>query len=610
MSALAGCCWLDSRPASVDDLRASTAAARHRARQPFRFRCAGPVSLAYAADSPDSCQPFHDPLTNTTVIVDGCIDNVDELLTTLGLARTGVPAVVLAAWQRWGRDAGARIFGDFVIVISDESARRVVCIRDPMGQRPLFYGAGPRAVVFGSEMQQVVRHREIPVAPNEAMIAEYLTDDPVTVGETLWRNVYRLPPAHVLEIAATGATTRRYWDFNPDARIEHARDGDYQEQFAHLLKEAVACRVDGVEGVGVFLSGGIDSSSIAGVAQTMLVEANRPALRAFSLAFPGKPCDETAFSRAVVDKWRLPSVWIDAEAPVRERVVNLSRRGLDVPPHPNSLMVDPLRERAAAAGVRMLLTGFGGDDFFTGSPGSRFALLREGRPIAWVRAMIGSALPERVRAHLRPAFGARPGMRPWIRPNFAARTALADRLRSRPELSFPTAEQQEIHRCATSLIQLLGDEMEDRAAHAAGIVQRHPFYDRRVAEFGLALPASQRSDGRDIKLVVRRALHDYLPSSVAARTTLNDKAEFSSSYVEALEAIGGRDIFRRLRSEESGWVDGRVISDMYEHMIQLYSQGSGAYIASAGSLWSVAALEIWLGAGSTGIANTPSAAAY
>ena len=122
------------------------------------------------------------------------------------------------------------------------------------------------------------------------MIAEYLTDDPVTVGETLWQNVYRLPPAHALEIAATGATTRRYWDFDPDARIEHARDADYEEHFAHLFKEAVACRLDGMEGVGVFLSGGIDSSSIAGLAQTMPVEANRPELFAPSRSrFPGGP---------------------------------------------------------------------------------------------------------------------------------------------------------------------------------------------------------------------------------------------------------------------------------------------------------------------------------
>ena len=164
-------------------------------------------------------------------------------------------------------------------------------------------------------------------------------------------------------------------------------------------------------------------------------------------------------------------------------------------------------------------------------------------------------------------------------------------------LPFPTREQQDCHRSARSLGQCLGDELEDRAAHAAGIAQRHPFYDRRVAEFGLALPASQRGDGRVIKIVVRGGLAAYLPPRVASRTSLADKAEFSSTSVAALEALGGREAFARLRSENEGWVDGPVIRQMYEDMIRLYTRGGDAYIALTEPLWAVAALELWLDAG-------------
>ena len=254
--------------------------------------------------------------------------------------------------------------------------------------------------------------------------------------------------------------------------------------------------------------------------------------------------------------------------------------------------------RAALAGVRVLLTGAGGDDFFTGDPSSPSDLLREGRVVAWGRAVVSPMLSARARGVLRPLFGAKGARQPWIRAAFAARIGLEERLRPREALPFPTREQQDSYRSATSLVQILGDEMEDRAAHSAGIAQRHPFYDRRVAEFGLALPAAQRSIGREIKVVIRRALADYLPPIVAARATLADKAEFSSTYVEALEALGGRQAFARLRSEEAGWVDGRVIRQMYEDMIQLYSRGDDAYIAFTGPLWAVAALELWLEAGS------------
>ena len=108
--------------------------------------------------------------------------------------------------------------------------------------------------------------------------------------------------------------------------------------------------------------------------------------------------------------------------------------------------------------------------------------------LAWGRAIVSPILPDRARHALRPLLGARPARRPWILPAFAARTALEDRLRARAAPAFPDARAAEIHRAANSLAQVLGDEMEDRAAHAAGVDQRHPFYDRRVAEFGLALP--------------------------------------------------------------------------------------------------------------------------
>ena len=154
-----------------------------------------------------------------------------------------------------------------------------------------------------------------------------------------------------------------------------------------------------------------------------------------------------------------------------------------------------------------------------------------------------------------------------------------------------------MYRIATSLVQVLGDEMEERAASAVGLTQRHPFYDRRVAEFGLALPPRQRFDGTHTKAVIRRALADVLPGEVAGR---RDKAEFSATYVDALASIDAAAIFSRLRSEEAGWVDGGVIRDMYRRMNQLYSRHDDAYIALVEPLWSVAALELWLaGVGGT-----------
>jgi asparagine synthase (glutamine-hydrolysing) len=592
VSALAGCYWFET-PARANDLRASTDCAAHRAGGPFRFWSSGSVALAFAdACSPASPSPFHDPVRHMTVVVDGRIDNLDEIATQLSERKDStIPSVVMSAFRHWGPDTGARLLGDFVLVVYDEAERKLTCIRDPMGQRPLFYGTGPRGVVFGSEAHQVVRHPEIRQDLNDAMIAEHLTDAPTTIHETLWRNVHRLPAAHALEITESGTRVSRYWDFDPEARVRHARAEEYDEEFRDLFMRAVQCRIRDARRTGVLLSGGIDSSSVAGVAHAILAGAGAPPIDTFSLTFPGRSCDETTYSDAVVHAWRLSATKIDAVSTSREAVLAEASRYLDLPAYPNGLIMDALRRRAKATGVDVLLSGCGGDDFFSGGVATPMSLLRRGHPVSAGRVLVSPWLSDRARRALKPIFGAPPAQRPWIRAEFARAVGLEDRLRPRPDPRFRDRERRELHGLATGLPQVLGDEVEDRAAHATGLDQRHPFYDRRVAQLGLALPSSERSHRGQIKVLVRRALRAYLPALVADR---NDKAEFSSTFVDALEALGGRRAFTDLESARAGWVDGDAVLRTYDEMIALYSRGSEAYIRKTGPLWAVAALEIWL----------------
>jgi asparagine synthase (glutamine-hydrolysing) len=590
VSALAGCYWFDQRPASIDDLLVPTRAAAHRARVPFHFWCGDSVALAYADERLADPQPFHDAHSRTTVIVDGRIDNLADLANELQLATKSASALVCAAYRRWGVDAGARLLGDWVVIVYDEAERRLWCLRDPMGQRPFFYGIGPHGIVFGSEAQQVVRHPAIPRDVNEGAVAEHLTNTPTTVAETLWKAVSRLPPSHALEIGSGVLRIRQFWDFDPGAQIVYARPHDYDDHFRHLFEATVACRVS-CDGVGVMLSGGLDSSAVAAMAQSVRLNGAKPALHAFTVAFPGHPCDESSYVDAVVEKWRLPLTRFDVALPSRAALEQEAARYLDLPFYPNSLVADPLRERAAGLGLQVILTGCGGDELFAGNPVYPVDLLREGRVIAGARALIRPLLSERARRLLKPVFGAR-GMRfPWIRPEFAERTGLADRRRPPTLPAFPSTEQQDLYEVMNSLLQVLGTELEDRAAQTRGLEARHPLYDRRMAEFGLGLPSSERWQGRQQKVLLRRALRDYLPPLVADR---QDKAEFSPTYVETLAAIGGRALFTDLRSHTTGWVDGRLVSEMYERMIALYSRGDDAYIALMGPLFTIAALEIWL----------------
>jgi asparagine synthase (glutamine-hydrolysing) len=596
VSAIAGCYWFDERPAVTDDLRVPTSAAAHRVRGAWRSWVSHAVALAYGPDLPNhernGPQPFHDPTLRATIILDGRIDNRSEITNALDLdPRSPACAIMLAAYRRWGIDAGARTIGDYVVVIYDEIDRRLVCLRDPMGQRPLFYGRGPQGIVIGSEMQQVVRHPAIAKDVNEGAIAEYLTYTPVTMAETLWRDVYRLPPAHALEIDGPDPRVRRFWDFDPEARVRHASEAEYDEELRALVATTTACRVRDDDQIGVLLSGGIDSSIVAGLAQARRDESRRSPVHAFSIAFPGLACDESPYVDAVVDKWKLPLTRANVTLPSRAQLDREVDRYLDLPIYPNSLATDPLRRTAEEIGVRVMLTGCGGDEFFAGDPHYPLDLVRDGRLIAGARALVRPFLSDRMRQVLKPMFGAKPMTYSWIRPEFAQRVALDDRKRVASLPAFPDDEQRELYAMVTSLLQVLGGEIDERAAQACGLEPAHPLFDRRVAEFGLALPVTERWRGRDQKVLLKRALGRFLPGAVAAR---NDKAEFSSTYVDSLELFGGEALFTNLRSSDAGWVNGAEIADMYRRMIDLYSRGDGAYIALMGPLFVVAGLEIWL----------------
>lgn len=613
MTAIAAAFGADGRPADVEVRRMLDAAA-HRGAQAAATWSSGPATLGHRASvARDGVPqaPFAASPGGNAIVFDGRLDNRDDLCRALAPASPlSDAALALAAYGKWSEEAPAYLLGDFAFAVWDAGKRRLVCARDVFGQRPLFYACGAGATAVASEPQQLLAHPDVRPVVNEGAIAEYLTCAPMSMEETIWAGVTRLPPAHAVIVSSAGVRRFRYWDFDLDARIEYAREEEYAEHFQALFRTAIACRTSGAASVGVFLSGGLDSSAIAGTAQVLARELGAAPVRAFSLRFPGKDLDETPYIEAVVQQWGLPSVRLDARSATRDEIKRDVARYQDLPTYPNGSVLDPLRRRAAPE-VDVLLTGYGGDDWFTGSPLHTADLLREGRVLAaarqyWhdialpgrgytraglLRTAIAPLLPRAARAVLRPLAGARRPSYDWIRPEFAARVGLSDRLRWPAPQACRTLVQASIHMLANSLQQVMGDELEDRAAAVAGLDQRHPFNDRRLAEFGFALPESQRWAGGETKVVMRRALDAVLPASVRRR---NDKAEFTSTLVDTIETLGGRAFLSRLRGAEAGWIDGPVIQRMYGEMVGLYRRGDEAYIRLADAVWSVAAVELWL----------------
>jgi asparagine synthase (glutamine-hydrolysing) len=569
MSAIAGCFWRDGRMAAQGDLRPSLDAIRHRTPFALPSTVCGPVALA--ASHVLSCGDYH-------IAFNGRLDNADDVRSRLGIERrTSDAGLALAACRSLGPNAGALLEGDFAFAVWDATAREVLCIRDGMGQRPVFYAILPHIVVIGSEPQQILSHCDVPREVNERAVAEYLSGLPLTVDQTLWTAVRRLAPGHALIATADGAQVTRVWDFDPGFEASCRSDGEYADRFRDLFTTAVRRRATARP--AVFLSGGIDSSAVAAMA-ARLTSASSARVRGFSVTFPGCACDESPFIESVTRFCGVESSVLPAVPAARESVYAEIDRYLDVPAYPNGSVMDPLRQRAAAVGASVVMTGYGGDEWFAGRPPPR------GRLRGAVRRLLPAGVRRTIR-HVR-GYAVTPPI-DWIAPGFARRTSLHDRQVQLTPM-FASAAQREIYSVVRSASQVIADELEERAASAAGIEQRHPFYDRSLAEFGLGLPETQRfAQGRS-KVVVRRALKDILPPDVAART---DKAEFSTTFVDALDALGGPACFEQLRIERIGWVDGCAVRRRYARMMELYRLGNESYIPWTNGLWEVAAVELW-----------------
>jgi asparagine synthase (glutamine-hydrolysing) len=573
------------------------------------------VALGRSAWGPDpnGPQPYVDRASGSVIALEGRIDNLDDLREALGQSRqpdAQPAAVVLAVYTRWTEAGVARIVGDFACVIWDAPAGRLFCARDGLGQRSLFYAVRPGCTVAASDPRQVLRHPDVPAGPNEGMLAEYLTGVPNTGYETVWAGVSRLPQGHALVVSDTGTRIARFWDFDPGLVLRYRRPEEYSEHLRELFARAVACRTQGETAVGVFLSGGIDSSAIAGMAASTRSAAG-PSVHALTIAYPGQPCDEGRFVDDTVRRWALPSERITYAPATRADFEWEVDRFHDLPSEPTGANFHPLRRRARDTGLRVALTGYGGDEWFTGSlfhtadmlrawnlvgavrqarhdaalPGRNFPYLGLGR------IAVGPLLPPRVRRVLGRLVGGGPPRFDWMPPAFAARVGLRDRLKPAPLPPAASRAQADLYCMANNVQRAFADEREHRSARAAGIDQRHPFYDRRLAEFGLSLPEAQRWYLGVTKVVVRRALADLLVDSVRNR---HDKAEFSSAYAGAIAAAGGRRAFERLRTADAGWVDGAVALRMHDDMIRLYSAGDGAYIRLADTLWTILGIELWL----------------
>ena len=521
------------------------------------------------ADRPER-MPRVEPGAGLALTASIRLDDRTGLCNALGIpggerAELSDGALLLRAYERWGGECPQHLLGDYAFAVWNARRRTLFLARDPVGTRPLLYSLSAGRIVFASDVGAVLAAPGVPDALDEPAVATLLGRPAQGLGEhTCYRAVRRLPPGHTLTIAGASAHLDRWWrpENAPAVRIEG--DDALAEAFLELYGRAVEDRLRGVRRVGVHLSGGLDSSSVTALAARVRRRAGDRPPAVFAWQPPPGNGPEAALEpaeheliEAVCAPYGLEPFYCPPDtAGLLDYLRRDGTRDLDI--HPNE---GPVQRAAAERGVRVLLSGWGGDEgiSFNGL-GYDMGLLRDGRfvalwrlmrersrrplaavlarvalPLVWpdagriVRERRDGQWPSRSRSFVHPGFGRR--VRPLRAPHLVCAGARNTQLR---------------------LIRNghLAERMDGWAASGArhGLEYAYPLLDRRLLEFALGLPAEQYRRGGASRCLMRRALRAILPAPVCRHVNKRDPVRYEA-FLRAVD--GSLPVVRRILAARS-----------------------------------------------------------
>ena len=379
MSGICGLVNFDDAPVERERLIAMTQPVSYRGPDGITYWQNTHAGFAYLAliVTPESVNE-QQPLVSSDIVLvaDSRIDNRDDLMRVLkasGQLRTDTPTdveLILAAYNHWDTACAEHLLGDFAFALWDNRNQRFFAARDPMGLRTLYYWHDRQRLAFATEVKQLLTVPYIPTRLYEPAVAIFLTGPFLPLDWSFYEGIKQLAPAHALLADASGVRSWRYWDASLTYRLRYKHENDYADHFCELFKDAVACRLRSIRPIGLSLSGGMDSGSIA-AAIGWLYKRNQVAqipFRAYCYAFEELlSSDERHISRGITSHYGLTQVDVPADHlwPLNE--YPLHGPGRDDPYiSPYQVLHDAFLATAQADGIGLMLSGYRGDEIVGG----------------------------------------------------------------------------------------------------------------------------------------------------------------------------------------------------------------------------------------------------
>ena len=536
--------------------------------------------------------------------------------------------VLLAAYKTWGQDCVKRFRGMFAFALWDNVEKTLFLARDRCGEKPLFYHRDAHRLSFASELKALVPLLETQPALDPAIVDMYLHYQYVPEPFTLLKDVHKLPAAHTLLLSADNwlAQPQRYWsveDISDTGRLPTSTP-DILASIRDSLEDAVTMTLRADVPVAVALSGGIDSGAIAALAQKHYPEP----MHAFCVGYPGRPpYDERHQARALAES--LGMIVHEVELPVQSFV--------EFFPELVHIMDEPIADPAAFGhysvpkaaadqGIKVLLSGIGGDEIFWGYSWVTQTVITNQMLTAKpaLKALVAWACAPGVQAFLDKATrypGFPSVVRRWagilfdlantqgpkeqlafyraapdFRDAFQLKTSLYGAAMQHLDANNPFRPtdigQRHYEKIPAAVIRMLFDtwlasnclSLGDRVSMGVGVESRLPFLDVRLIEHVMAIRASHPDHHLGQKAWLRAALKGVLPDEVLARPKAGFQPPVQAWLSGVVTAHG--EVLREGQLVRDGIIDPRKIDDILN---KLPTQGwPGLFFA-----YKLVLLEMW-----------------
>jgi asparagine synthase (glutamine-hydrolysing) len=569
-------------------------------------------------------QPLYNETGDVGVVFNGEIYNFRELRRELEARahrfRTHSDGEVIAhLYEEKGADCFEALNGMFAIALWDERKQRLLLGRDRAGEKPLYYWQGNGTLAFSSEIKSLIEHPEVPRRPDFEACTSYFLHGYVPAPRSAFLGIQKLPAAHRLVAEGRRITIEPYWrlaDYLREqgpGRMSAAEEETLVCELRERVRQAAVSRLVSDVPLGVFLSGGLDSSTLV----ALMSELAPGQVSTFSVTFGDPSFNEQPYSTLVAERFRTHHHVLRADHRSLGEALDVMVDFLDEPLADPAVLPTYLISRFARSEITVALSGEGSDELFGGYPtylGARLAdyylrlprTVRHGllEPLGKLLPASPGAVPlrlflRRFFTHAeRPAaerhliwFGMFspaeldsllaadwPGPRPYA-------VALAPLARVMAGAQFESTLAEMLYLDFRTYLEDNLLVKVDRASMACSLEMRTPFLDQRLVEFAAGIPASVKLRHFRMKHILKRAVAPWLPEEIVNRQKRGFSVPIAAWMRRELRPLIER-VLSPERLKRAGWIDAAYV----QKLLQEHWSGRADHRKP---LWTLLMFELW-----------------